>query len=463
MRKILGLSLLALSSTICGYRAVAQAVIDPKVKEVIQKALESSNDLRIKSYETEKVNLEITAVKANKLPHVSAMGAYGYLQSNGSLDLPTLSLPILNVGLFEGATDFRMNTQVAFAGMSVRQVIFSGLQIPNAEQALKEKVKVQNFLTEVGKESLAKEIAASFDQLMLLHEVDRLIVDSEKRLVRERDKVNKGIANGLAIPYDRDKLKLALLELEEKKIELAGNRRLLIKKIQQETLLSSAQLEGIRYQLSPVYLSTIPENVAERSELKALAASGRAYEFLYKKEKGSALPTVFAFGSANYLNLFNTDLRIKDRPLVGDINLSSHSFKGSPNLMLGIGLKWDVYTGGAHQSKVRQVQLEQKINSAKQLEAEEKLGLLLDKNKVNYQITNQKLKVGAQQLDVAKNNLQIASRQLQEGLIDVTELLASENDYYKVNLNYFSNVLQQRVAALELLHASGRLLQSINE
>lgn len=38
--------------------------------------------------------------------------------------------------------------------------------------------------------------------------------------------------NGLAIPYDRDKLKLALLELEAKKVEVEGNRDLLVKKNQ---------------------------------------------------------------------------------------------------------------------------------------------------------------------------------------------------------------------------------------
>jgi len=48
-------------------------------------------------------------------------------------------------------------------------------------------------------------------------------------------------------------------------------------------------------------------------------------------------------------------------------------------------------------------------------------------------------------------------------LIDVTELLAAENDWYKVNLGYFNNVLQQRNAAVELLHTSGKLLQTIHE
>ncbi|TYR35407.1 TolC family protein [Sphingobacterium phlebotomi] len=441
----------------------AQSIIDPKVKEIIQQSFQTNKDLRLKNYEVDKANLEVEGVKANKLPHVSATGLYGFMYNNGSLDIPTLNLPVLNLGLFEGATDFNLRSQAAYAGVSVRQVIFSGLQIPNGERALQEKARAQGYLAEAGKEGMAKEIAVTFDQLMLLNQVDKLIVDSERRLKKEQEKVNKAIENGLAIPYDRDKLKLALLELEEKKVELAGNRALLVKKIQQETDLSTSAVEEVLYNLSPIYLSDVPTGVEERSELKALDASSKAYEYLYKKEKGASLPTAFAFGSASYLNLHNTNLTIKDRPVVGDIELSTNHLKGRPNFMIGVGLRWDIFNGGEHRNKVKQVQLDQIINETKLLDATEKLNLLLDKNKVSYTNTNQKLKVGDQQIKVAENNLQMASKQYEAGLIDVTELLATENEWYKVNLNFYSHVLQQRAVALELLHTSGKLLQTIYE
>lgn len=441
----------------------AQSIIDPNVKEIIQQSFQTNKDLRLKNYEVDKATLEAEGVKAKKLPHVSATGLYGFMYNNGSLDIPTLNLPVLNLGLFEGATDFNLRSQAAYAGVSVRQVIFSGLQIPNGERALQEKARAQGYLVEAGKEGMAKEIAATFDQLMLLNEVDKLIVDSERRLKKEQQKVNKAIENGLAIPYDRDKLKLALLELEEKKVELAGNRALLIKKVQQETGLSTSAVEEVLYNLSPIYLSDVPTGVEERSELKALDASSKAYEYLYKKEKGASLPTVFAFGSASYLNLHNTNLTIKDRPVVGDIDLSTNHLKGRPNFMVGVGLRWDIFNGGEHRNKVKQVQLDQAINETKLLDATEKLNLLLDKNKVSYTTANQKLKVGDQQIKVAENSLQMASKQYEAGLIDVTELLATENEWYKVNLNFYSHVLQQRAVALELLHTSGKLLQTIYE
>src|SRR5690606_21222086 len=181
------------------------------------------------------------------------------------------------------------------------------------------------------------------------------------------------------------------------------------------------------------------------------------------KAKGASLPTDFAIGSASYLNLHITNLTIKDRPVVGDIDLSTNYLKYTPNLMVAVGVRRDICNGGEHRNKVKQVQSDQAINETQLLDVTEKLNLLLDKNKVSYTTANQKLKVGDQQVKVAENNLQMASKQYEAGLIDVTELLATENEWYKVNLNFYSHVLQQRAVALELLHTSGKLLQTIYE
>lgn len=463
MNKKVCIGLFTFASLICLNKLQAQSLIDQSVKDIIQKAFQTNKELKLKGYEVDKARLEAEGVKANRLPHVSALGLYGYVHTNGRVDLPTVQLPLLNVGLFEGSTGFSMHGQAAYAGVSVKQIIFSGLQIPNGIKALQEKATAQQYLESASRETLSKDIIASFDQLMLLDQVDKLIADSEKRLKKEQEKVNKAIQNGLAIPYDRDKLKLALLELEEKKVEVAGNRDLLWQKIAQETGVPSQDITSIHYGLQPIFLPEIPHNVDQRSELKALEASSKAYEYLYKKEKGGALPAVFAFGSASYLNVFNSKLSVKDQPLLGTVNLPLNSIKGNPNLLLGVGVKWDLYTGGEHQNKVRQVKLDQTINTTKREDTEEKLNLLLRKNTVGYDTGNQKLKVGEQQMKVAENNLSMAVKQYQAGLIDITELLAAENDWYKINLGYFNNVLQQRTAAVELLHTSGKLLQTIHE
>jgi hypothetical protein len=47
--------------------------------------------------------------------------------------------------------------------------------------------------------------------------------------------------------------------------------------------------------------------------------------------------------------------------------------------MVGVGVKWDLYTGGEHHNKIKQVKLDQHINTTKREDAQEKLNLLLAK------------------------------------------------------------------------------------
>src|SRR5690606_20917135 len=132
---------------------------------------------------------------------------------------------------------------------------FSGLQITNGQKALEQKQKALSLMTEAGYDQLAQEVITSFDQLMLLKEVDVLINDSEKRLNKEHLKVVKAIENGVAIPYDRDKIKLAMLELESKRAEIQSNRELLYYKLEELTGLPMEELQAVSYPLQEILLA----------------------------------------------------------------------------------------------------------------------------------------------------------------------------------------------------------------
>src|SRR5690606_11543692 len=97
MNKKLSLGLVTLASVIGLNSLHAQSLIDPSVKDVIQRAFQTNKELKLKTYEVDKARLEAEGVKANNLPHVSALGLYGYLHSNGSVDIPTVNVPLLNL------------------------------------------------------------------------------------------------------------------------------------------------------------------------------------------------------------------------------------------------------------------------------------------------------------------------------------------------------------------------------
>jgi len=253
------------------------------------------------------------------------------------------------------------------------------------------------------------------------------------------------------------------LELNEKQVELDGNRELLYSKLKQITHLSEEELKELVYELQVLEIQEIPYSVDSRLELKALEHSSKAFEYNLKKEEGGKLPLAFAFGSANYLNFFDTRIHFKDLPVLGDKTVKNNHLRLAPNFFVGVGVKWDIFDGGNRRSKVNSAKLDLKINEQKTIETNEKLNLLLEKNRIDYFSSLKKIKVAEQQVKVAKNTVHLSNKRFEEGLSDITDFLAAENDLYKVKLNYYSQVLAQRSAAIDLYHTSGLLLNEITE
>jgi len=430
-------------------------------KTPVQQAVVHNKSLQNSILENQKTLLDKEMVQGKLLPILTANAGYGYLHSGFDLDLPTQQLPLTGINLFEGSQKGTVSTQVGLAGVTAKQVIFSGLQITNGKKALEHKAKAQELMTEAGYDQLAQEVILSFDQLMLLREIDLLIEDSDKRLRKEHQKVVKAIENGFAIPYDRDKIKLAMLELESKKAEVQSNRELLYYKLEELTGLPQQELHSISYTLSEIVLGGEEAMQMNRKELQALEASQKAFEYVLKKEKGAQLPMLFAFGNVSYVNAFGTDMTLQDIPHIGDVKMSSNHFRAFPGYAVGVGMKWNIFEGKAHKSSIEKARLDLQINANKLDDTREKLSLLQRKTKSDYELALKKIAVNQQQVTIAKNNMRLASRQFEEGLLDVTERLEAENEYYKHSLSYFNQILSQRSMATELLKANGNLYQTI--
>ncbi|WP_298776601.1 TolC family protein [uncultured Empedobacter sp.] len=439
-----------------------QQLIDPQLKLPVEKAIESSYNLKNKQLEVDKNNSKYDEIKGKQKPSLSAIALGSYLNSNGTIDIPTKSIDLISTELFAGNQRFNTSTGLFTIGINASQVIFSGLQIPNALNAIQEKSVALDYLKDAEKEVITKDILQTYDQLMLIQKVEELISNSAKRLDKEHLKVQKAIQNGLAIPYDREKIKLAMLELEARQVEVNGSRQLLYKKLETLTHLSIEDLQQIEYELTPIHIISAEYTLENKKELKALEHSIKAYEFLYKKEKGSHLPQVFAFANTNYTSIFGSRFKLKDVGLLGDVNLKMNQFTLFPNILIGIGAKWELLDGGQHKNRLAQAKTDILINENKLKDSQEKLHLLLSKNKIDYETSSEKLKVNHQQNTIATNNLEIASRRFQEGLIDVTERLAAENDFYKANLGYYSQIIDQRSKTYELLQTSGELFNQIS-
>lgn len=320
----------SLATAYLAYFAVghAQVNLSPSLQEAVSAGLEKNVKLKNQGLDLEKMALAEKEVRQKYLPRLSAIGGYAYFSNTLAVDIPTTTLPVTGYPLFAGATDFRNEGNGVLAGVTLKQVVFSGGQILNGAKALGEKRKGNALLVEASKEDIIKEIITSFDQLKLLDAAQRLISESEIRLKKETERVEKAISLGLAIPYDRDKIKLARLELDSKSTEVAGKRAVLYQKIAVLTGYNEEQIKTVVYDLDLIKLDN-SLSTDTRSELKAFGSFKNALNFNLKKEKGSLLPTIGAFAGYSYASMFNSstsfnapvtntpvDLKLKDRKSV---------------------------------------------------------------------------------------------------------------------------------------------------
>ena len=432
--------------------------------EAIHKALEKSLSQKNKELEIEKLNLQEKGIWYKYIPTVEASAIYSYFDNKLTVDLPTTQIPIINYPLFDGKKTFDNYGNIFNGSIMAKTVLFSGMQIPNGAKAIKEKTKGTQYLKDSEKDQIIKEVINTFDQLSLLKAIDTLIKDSNNRLQNEAKRVQKAIEQGLAVPYDRDKIKLAALELQSKKVELDGKRELIYKKITYLTGYDASQINLVTYELEPYLIINNQLNTENKQEIKALESFKTAYEFLLKKEKGTYLPTVGAFGGVTYSSLF--DARATT-PVITGVNqalyLGLNELTISNNWMIGAAVKWEIFTGFERQHKIHEAkininQLQNQIDDTK-----EKLALLLENNWVNYTVLNKKLEIAYQQEKISKNNLNLASKQYTQGLISVSERLEAENDCFKSAVNKINTLIDQRLAAIETIIATGDLTKQLKK
>lgn len=453
--------LLSLISLFCLAEGYSQIAVSASLDDAIQKALAKSSSVKNKELEIEKLNLQKKSIWNKYIPTVEATAMYLYFDNRMTIDLPTVT--VLNYPLLDGKTSFDNYGNIFHGGVMAKTVLFSGLQIPNGAKAIEQKAIGTAYLTESEKDGIVKDVINTFDQLALLDEVERLINDSEKRLNAETLRVTKAIEQGLAIPYDRDKIKLATLELSSKKIEMEGKRKVVLKKISYLTGYSNEEIKNVQYQLAP-YLISQNLTTDNKQEIKALESFKSAYHYALKKEKGTFLPTLGAFGGVTYSSLFDANATTPPLPIFGQpLNLGLNELTISQNWIIGAALKWEIFSGferkhKVHEAKINIEQVQNQIDDTK-----EKLELLLENNYANYNVLNQKTEIADQQEKVARNNLNLAIKQYKEGLINISERLEAENDMYKAALNKVSTLIEQRLSAIETVIATGELTNYLSK
>lgn len=448
--------ILSLLSLMVSGGTYAQIPISPPLYHAIQEAVKNDAGVRNDHLEIEKMEIEQRQVRHKFLPRLEADATYAYLNNDLIVDVPTQTLPFSGIQLFDGKTVFDNSGQALIGGLELSQVVFSGGQITNGAKALKYKNEGTAHLMEISKDEIIKGVITDFDQLALLYEAEKLLDNSEKRLNKETERVEKAIAAGLAIPYDRDKIKLAILELTSKRRDVENKKELLVAKLIQSTKLDRNTILNTIYQLEPIIIES-GLSMDNKNEIKALEAFKTAGEFAVKKEKGSLLPSVGAFASYKYISVFDLHSEVNLNRISHKPDLRFNQLTLNPTFIVGIGMRWNIFEGFERKEKIEQAQLSLQQITLKLNDAKEKMDLLLSKNLSEYENATEQISIHEQRKQIAENNNILAQKQYANGLMSINNRLEAENDTFKASLDWYEAIARQRQKAIETYQSTGIL------
>ena len=491
-RVLLLILVFTLSTFVCSVKA-QQLQVSPELKELITLSVNKDRKVAEKDLDKKFAETQQKAVRSAYIPKVELGGKYAFAYSSvnsnigdisgfESLDklqefmkTPTFPAMFPNLAGLAGEIT-KLEQLMAQQGMSVPSIsknlegdfygnyvgvdatatmlLYSGGQVPNISKALNEKIKAQEALSDKCKSDVISEVITYYDQMALLNQSKHVLDESVIRLAAEKKYATLALKNGLATSFDTLKIAVADANLQAKLSEYDNKKTLLQQKLAQLTGKPAASFETSNPGLDLLFYSDTSSDISNRAELRALTAGAEAQKFMLKSEKSHYLPKVQALASIRYDNIFKANANLKS-PIPMDMKVNNIGL--GPTYMVGAGFKWELFDRSGGTARVSQAKLEvMKAENARE-DAKELLQLNQTKVKTTYNSSISQVAFKDKQRQAARMALDLARKSYNEGLINITERLATETEMQNAELEYLQAVFAQRQSAIECYKATGDL------
>jgi outer membrane protein TolC len=327
--------------------------------------------------------------------------------------------------------------QFAKANINGQMLLFSGLKVPYSIKAANHQIAANEYLTQSEASNLIYNLSAVVDQLAVIAQTDSVLKQTEQYLNNQKRVVEKAFANGLTISLNKQRIDLAVEQLNVKKIELETARRLVCMQIEEYTGMPADSVALLSPQMNEWSVETVVNSSANRPEIKALEEAIVATDYKRKAENAEYIPKVMAFGKKEL---------IKDNLTMLD-----------PQWYVGVGIKWTLFDGLSARQSASQTKIDREVLSLRRSEALEMSNIKLEKERLEMLKNKQLVETSRRQAQLSKNVLDMSQKQLEQGLITFPEHMTSINDYQKAALDVIQAIVRQRASAAGYLQAAGEL------
>ena len=409
-------------------------------QENLTLSLQQAIDYALKnSYATINANRDVDAAKLKKwetttigLPQVSAKIDYqNWIKQQVSL-LPAEFFGG-NPGEFEEisfGTKHNMN-----ATATLNQLIFDGSYLVGLQSA-KTYLKISENAKEKTELGIREAVINAYGNVLLSEESISIIEKNIKTLEKNLDETNQIFLNGFIEEENVEQLKITLSSVKSQ-LSKTKNLKMIAYKMLNITLgldinssviltdsLINLAKENIKLELLSSDL-TIENHI----DFKIAKNTETANELFVKLEQSKALPTLKSFvnfGYAGYGQEF--DFMKKEQ-------------KWFDSSMLGVSLDIPIFSSLARSSRTQQAKIELEKSRTNLTETEQKLFLMLESAKTNYNFSIEEYETSKQNLSLAERIENKQQIKFFEGISTSFELLEAQRQLYTMQQNYLQAML----------------------
>jgi outer membrane protein TolC len=426
---------MALAAVVAGTLVVSPARAET-LEEAWARSLANDRGLAAARSQAEAAELDAAASRAQRWPTLAVGGGYTWLDESPAFDFGFTGLPITPPPLFAG-DDF------ASASATLSLPVFTGGRITSGIAAAEAKGRGAGAQV-LGAEQDLK-LAVAEDYVGVLRARRALAVaDSNVRTL-------EALAGDVGAMFERElvpkneqlAVQVALADAQQNRLRAANaaeisqaayNRRL------GEPLDRPADIEA-----SVPAPAALPNDLdaliamagERRTELTALGEQAQAYGQLAKMERARVLPQVSVVGAYNYL----------ENQFLDDDAVAS----------AGVGVQWALFDGGHARKRAAALERTRRAMLEQREDVESMIALQVRQAWLGIEETRQRVRVTADAVDQAEENLRIARERYGAGLGTQTQLLEAETLRVQALTNRDNAELDAGLAQLRLARAVGAL------
>ena len=290
-----------------------------------------------------------------------------------------------------------------------------------------------NYLGVIQLELQKENLLANIDQLESLEKI--LQAQYENDLARKVD-LNRVKVNLTSIKAEQENLDIAIFQQE-------GYLKLLMG-IPVDTEINLDQsVADMDQKIKDFEVSDF--NIFDRKDIQVLSVQEQLYEYEYKNIKAANQPQLVGFADFNK-NAFSQNFDF--------LTQNKTWYQG---FLIGLRLEIPIFDGMQTKNKAAQSKVNAQQLNLDRLQAEDAADLEY-KNAINkyYNSLNTLASLDSN-LDLADEVMKETTLLYREGLSPLTDLLDAETTQRQAQANYNNQIIQVRIAQLEILNSSGKI------